>query len=165
MDANGAYSYEDAERDEEEVAMNKDQVWLQIDGLTGRANVLEKDPSVKEELYQMWVHTFSDKKGNNVEQKYYIAPGDIVASMKDQVSKMNNTKLPDDPVVQWNSTWTKPILWASPDERGQWIYQGHLVGEPERPLAIKHIPRRRLMALIAGLRGVDDRIEVRYQRE
>ena len=72
-DVNGTYALEDSERDEPSVAANKKSVWLQVNGLSGRADALEVAPA-EGQLYSVWVHTFKEAE-NLVSNKMGGLPG------------------------------------------------------------------------------------------
>ena len=60
-----------------------------------------------------------------------------------------------------NRTWTQAGMWGNRNDRGYWIF----IGNPNDRRAVRGIPRAKLMGLIARLRRVDPKIEVRYQRD
>jgi len=72
-DVNGTYALEDSERDEPSVAANKKSVWLQVNGLSGRADALEVAPA-EDQLYSVWVHTFKEAE-NLVSNTMGVLPG------------------------------------------------------------------------------------------
>jgi type II secretory pathway pseudopilin PulG len=157
-DGNGTYSLTDADREDPSVAANRKRVWLSINGITGRAGVLEQDP-VKKELYEMWVHSLSDLPG----------PHMIAKEVETGLSKI---EWPDGKRPTANKAWAGKGMWGSRDTSGvTGIVPGNLIfignGNPKmkRPAAVKGIPRAELMRLIAHLRRIDPRIELRYRRK
>ena len=135
--SNGKYHLGNSERDD---AANKKRVWLHINGITGRAGVLEEEP-VKPPSYSLWVHTL---KADPVD----------VANKMDKWLGANNLPLSD-------RTWTQAGMWGNRNDRGYWIF----IGNPNDRRAVRGIPRAKLMGLIAHLRRADTGIEVRYQRD
>ncbi len=142
--SNGIYHPGNADREDPTVATNKTRVWLHINGMTGRAGVLEEEPG-KPLSYSLWVHTLKKNPG-------------YVANEMDKWLGANNLPLSD-------RTWTQAGMWGNRDDRGNWIFLGN--GNPNRirPVAIRKISRAKLMGLIALLRRVDPGIEVRYRRD
>ncbi len=156
-DANGTYSLEDADREDPSVARNRKRVWLSINGITGRAGVLEQDP-VKKELYEMWVHSLSEVPG----------PARIAREVN---AGLNKIEWSDGKRPAANSAWAQPVMWGGRDNQGlTGIIPGNLIfignGNPKmkRQSAVVEIPRAELMRLIAHLRRFDPRIELRYRR-
>ena len=154
-DANGTYSPADADREDPSVARNRKRVWLSINGITGRAGVLEEDP-VEEELYEMWVHSLSKP------------PNTIATAMDVGISRI---EWPDGKRPKSNGTWAGQGMWGRRDKLGETgIIPGNLIflgkGNPQmrRPVAVQGIPRAQLMRLIAHLRSIDPRIELRYRQ-
>ena len=153
-DGNGTYSLADADREDPSVARNRKRVWLSINGITGRAGVLEEDP-VEEELYEMWVHSLSKP------------PYTIATAMDVGISRI---EWPDGKQPITYKTWAGSGMWGGIDKSGETgiipgnrIYLGG-IGKIERPVAVKGIPRAELMRLIAHLRSIDPRIELRYRQ-
>ena len=147
--SNGIYHLGNADRDDPTVATNKTRVWLHINGMTGRAGVLEEEPG-KPPSYSLWVHTLKED------------PGDVANKM-DIWLGANNLPASD-------RTWAQAKMWGNRDDLGvTGIVPGNLIfiGNPNgiRPMAVRGIPRAKLMGLIARLRRVDPKIEVRYQRD
>jgi prepilin-type N-terminal cleavage/methylation domain-containing protein len=139
----GKYHLGSAGREDSAVATNKTRVWLHINGITGRAGVLEEEPD-KPRLYSLRVYTLSSDPR-------------IVAETVDQWLSANAVgKMAHD------RRWAQPSMWGNKDDRGKYIF----IGNPNkiRPVAIGGIPRVKLMGLIAYLQRVDPGIEVRYHR-
>ena len=136
--SNGKYHLGNSERDD---AANKKRVWLHINGITGRAGVLEDEPG-NPLSYSLWVHTLR-------------ADPSYVADKMDGWLGANNLPLSD-------RTWAKAGMWGNRDDRGYRIFIG--IPNGIRPVAIRGIPRAKLMGLIAHLQRVDPGIDVKYHR-
>jgi prepilin-type N-terminal cleavage/methylation domain-containing protein len=122
---------------------NKKKIWLQINGMTGRPDVLEEEPG-RPRPYNLRVHTLK-------------AEPNYVAKMIDNWLQQNSVGQ-----AIHHRAWAQSGQWGSPDDRGKWIFIGNL--EKKRPWAVSGIPRAKLMALIAYLQRVDPSIEVNFQR-
>ena len=122
---------------------NKKKIWLQINGMTGRPDVLEEEPG-RPRPYFLRVHTLK-------------AEPSYVAKMIDNWLQQNSVGQ-----AVHNRTWAQPGQWGSPDDRGKWIFIGNR--DKQRPWAVSGIPRAKLMALIAYLKRVDPGIEVNFHR-
>jgi len=161
-DANGTYSLTDADREDSSVVRSRKCVWLRINGITGRAGVLEEDPE-ETELYEMWVHSLS-KEPEDVANEVVT----WLAGIKEWPSGVATPKS--------DSAWAQDGLWGSRDELGltgiipgNYIFIGNQnpsmekITRPEQPV-VTGIPRAGLMRLIAHLRRFDAKIELRYRQ-
>ena len=126
---------------------NRKRIWLQVNGMTGRADVLEEEPG-QPRPYQMVVHRFSlsQQSGTAGAQPN---PGPITAEIDKWVGNG----------VVHNASWAQRGMWGNRDDKGKWIFIGGA-----RPIAVTGIPRNKLMALITALRRVDPGIELQWQR-
>ena len=127
---------------------NRNRSWIQVNGMTGRADVLEEEPG-QPRPYQMVVHRFSlsQQSGPSGAQPN---PGPIAAEIDKWVGNG----------VVHNSGWAARGMWGNRDDKGKWIY----IGGGPRPIAVNGIPRNKLMALITALRRVDPGVELQWQR-
>ena len=133
-DVNGTYALEDSERDEPSVAANKKSVWLQVNGLSGRADALEIAPA-EDQLYSVWVHTFKENE-ILVSNKMGILPG-------------------------YDGSWAQPGKWGSVNAAGNKIY---INPSGIRDMAYRELPRDKVITLIAHMRRVSPGTVLQYRR-
>jgi len=135
-DVNGTYALEDSERDEPSVAANKKSVWLQVNGLSGRADALEEAPD-STQTYSVWVHALDEE------------PVDV-ANMIDDLRG-----LPD-----CSRGWVG--LWGNKDPvSGNKIFIGP---GRIRPPAYTNISREELIYLTTQMRGKSPGTVLQYRR-
>jgi len=136
-DANGTYAYEAAERDEPSVAANKKSVWLQVNGLSGRADALERVPAA-DQSYSVWVHTF---KGDEkvVGSKMSILPG-------------------------YDSSWAQPGMWGGINSAGNRVFLNLGNSSRIRAMAYHELPRDKVITLIAHIRRESPGTVLQYRR-
>jgi prepilin-type N-terminal cleavage/methylation domain-containing protein len=123
---------------------NKKKTWIQINGLTGRADVLEEVPG-SPRPYFLRVHTLK------AEPQY-------VERMIDNWLKKNSVGQ-----ATHFRAWAQPGQWGGRNERGKWIFIGNNPSKV-RPVAVSGIPRAKLMGLISYLQRVDSGIEMNFGR-
>jgi hypothetical protein len=124
-------------------AENQKNTWVQINGLTGRANVLETAPNKKEFYYIRFFKMKKDPKVVATEVNFFISK-----------NKMGGK------IIQHPWTGVGAQVWGY-NEKGMRFFKGS--GDP--PLAVSGIPRPMLMALILKLKRLDPRLELIYQKQ
>ena len=142
-DDNGTFKLENAEREPPEVMANKKRMWLEINGVTGKADVVEEDPGLPRP-YMMRVHTLQ------------IDPAVMDGHIRTWVIQNSAGR------IIHNTDWASVVMWGNRDSRGKFIFIGNR--NRVRPVAVARIPRNQLMSLIAHLRRYDSGVELTYQR-
>ena len=143
LDANGKFKLEDAEREPPEVMVNKKRMWLEVNGVTGKADVVEEDPGLPRP-YMMRVHTLR------------VDPATMDGHIREWMVKNSAGR------IIHNTDWASNGMWGNRDSRGKFIFIGNR--DRVRPMAVARIPRNKLMSLIAYLRRHDPGVELNYQR-
>lgn len=124
-------------------AENQKNTWVQINGMTGRADVLESAPNKKEFFYIRFFKMKKDPKAVAVKVNNFISK-----------NKMGSK------IIQHPWTGVGAQVWGY-NEKGMRFFKGS--GDP--PVAVSGIPRPMLMALILELKRLDPRLELIYQKQ